>query len=75
MHPASGVVGGGWGGWPAGRFYTSRPPRYPLNELVMGGLALGKVGYGTWLRFVWPLLIVLILIYAIVLSLGVFVGI
>jgi uncharacterized ion transporter superfamily protein YfcC len=47
----------------------------PTFAVVMGGLALGKVGYGTWLRFVWPLLIVLFLIYAIVLSLGVFVGI
>jgi len=47
----------------------------PTFAVVMGGLALGKVGYGTWLRFVWPLLIVLFLIYAVVLSLGVFVGI
>ena len=47
----------------------------PTFAVVMGGLALGRVGYGTWLRFVGPLLIVLILIYAIVLSLGVFVGI
>ncbi len=47
----------------------------PTFAVVMGGLALGRVGYGTWLRFVWPLLIVLILIYAIVLTLGVFVPI
>ena len=47
----------------------------PTFAVVMGGLALGRVGYGTWLRFVWPLLIVLLIIYAVVLSIGVFVGI
>jgi uncharacterized ion transporter superfamily protein YfcC len=45
----------------------------PTFAVVMGGLALGRVGYGTWLRFVWPLFIVLLVIYAIVLSIGVFV--
>ena len=31
----------------------------PTSAVVMGGLAIAKVGYGTWLKFVWPLLILL----------------
>jgi uncharacterized ion transporter superfamily protein YfcC len=23
----------------------------------MGGLAIARVGYGTWIRFVWPVLL------------------
>jgi uncharacterized ion transporter superfamily protein YfcC len=45
----------------------------PTFAVVMGGLALGRVGYHKWLRFTWPLLIILLLLYAIVLSIGVFV--
>ena len=26
----------------------------PTSAVVMGGLAIARVGYGTWLRFVWP---------------------
>ena len=37
----------------------------------MGGLAIARVPYGTWLKFVWPLLILLGLLCAVVLSLGV----
>ena len=44
----------------------------PTFAVVMGGLALGRVGYHKWLRFTWPLLIILLLVYAIVLSIGVF---
>jgi uncharacterized ion transporter superfamily protein YfcC len=29
----------------------------PTSAVVMGGLAIARVGYGTWLKFVWPLLI------------------
>jgi uncharacterized ion transporter superfamily protein YfcC len=28
----------------------------PTSAVVMGGLAIARVGYGTWLRFVWPVL-------------------
>ena len=28
----------------------------PTSAVVMGGLAIARVGYGTWIRFVWPLL-------------------
>ena len=44
----------------------------PTFAVVMGGLALGRVGYHKWLRFTWPLLIILFVLYAIVLSIGVF---
>ena len=45
----------------------------PTFAVVMGGLALGRVGYNKWLKFTWPLLVILVLVYAIVLSIGVFV--
>jgi uncharacterized ion transporter superfamily protein YfcC len=31
----------------------------PTSAVVMGGLAIARVGYGTWLRFVWPMLVML----------------
>ena len=31
----------------------------PTSAVVMGGLAIARVGYGTWLRFVWPMLVIL----------------
>jgi uncharacterized ion transporter superfamily protein YfcC len=45
----------------------------PTFAVVMGGLALGRVGYDKWWKFTWPLLVILLLLYAIVLSVGVFV--
>lgn len=45
----------------------------PTFAVVMGGLALGRVSYDKWLRFTWPLLVVLFVLYAVVLSIGVFV--
>ncbi len=44
----------------------------PTFAVVMGGLALGRVGYDKWWKFTWPLLIILLLLYAIVLSISVF---
>ncbi len=44
----------------------------PTFAVVMGGLALGRVGYDKWLRFTLPLLIILLIVYAVVLSIGVF---
>ena len=29
----------------------------PTSAVVMGGLAIARVGYGTWWRFVWPVLL------------------
>jgi uncharacterized ion transporter superfamily protein YfcC len=42
----------------------------PTSAVVMGGLAIARVGYGTWLKFVWPLLIGLTLMCAVLLGLG-----
>ena len=36
----------------------------------MGGLAIARVPYGTYLRFVWPLLAVLGVLTIVVLALG-----
>ena len=46
----------------------------PTSAVVMGGLAIARVGYGTWLKFVWPVLIYLIILTIIVLGVGVVVG-
>ncbi len=43
----------------------------PTSAVVMGGLAIARVGYGTWLKFVWPLLVLLAILSMLVLSLGV----
>ena len=34
----------------------------------MGGLAIARVGYGTWLKFVWPVLILLAILTLVVLA-------
>jgi len=44
----------------------------PTFAVVMGGLALGRVRYDKWLRFTLPLLVILLIVYAVVLSIGVF---
>ncbi len=44
----------------------------PTSAVVMGGLAIARVGYGVWLKFVWPLLILLMVLTVIVLAGGVF---
>jgi uncharacterized ion transporter superfamily protein YfcC len=36
----------------------------------MGGLAIGRVGYDRWLKFMWPLLLILVIIITIVISVG-----
>jgi uncharacterized ion transporter superfamily protein YfcC len=43
----------------------------PTSAVVMGGLAIARVGYGTWLKFVWPVLILLAILTVVVLSAGV----
>ena len=42
----------------------------PTSAVVMGGLALAKVGYGTFLRFLWPLLVILLVVISIFLVVG-----
>jgi uncharacterized ion transporter superfamily protein YfcC len=42
----------------------------PTSAVVMGGLAIARVGYGTWWRFVWPLLLLLAALSILVLGVG-----
>jgi len=42
----------------------------PTSAVVMGGLAIARVGYGTWLKFVWPLLIALALLCGVLLAIA-----
>jgi uncharacterized ion transporter superfamily protein YfcC len=42
----------------------------PTFAVVMGGLAIGRVAYDRWLRFVWPLLVILAVIISAALSLS-----
>ncbi len=46
----------------------------PTSAVVMGGLAIARVPYERWLRFVWPILLGLTLIIMSALSLGVLLG-
>ncbi len=43
----------------------------PTSAVVMGGLAIARVPYGTWLKFVWPMLIILAVLCVVVLTAGV----
>jgi uncharacterized ion transporter superfamily protein YfcC len=40
----------------------------PTNVVVVGGLAIAKVGYDQYLRFVWPLLLGLLVVAAAVIA-------
>ena len=42
----------------------------PTSAVVMGGLAIGRVPYERWLRFIWPLLAVLTVIIMAALAVG-----
>ena len=42
----------------------------PTSAVVMGGLAIARVPYGRYLRWVWPLLAMLAVICLIVLAVG-----
>ena len=46
----------------------------PTSAVVMGGLAIARVGYGVWWKFVWPLLLLLIALSILVLAGGVLVA-
>ena len=43
----------------------------PTSAVVMGGLAIAKVGYGTWLKFVAPVLVLLAILTIAVLTVAV----
>ncbi len=42
----------------------------PTSAVVMGGLAIARVPYGSYLRWVWPLLVMLAVVTVIVLTVG-----
>ncbi len=42
----------------------------PTSAVVMGGLAIARVPYGSYLRFVWPLLVMLAALTVVVLGAG-----
>jgi uncharacterized ion transporter superfamily protein YfcC len=42
----------------------------PTFAVVMGGLAIGRVGYDRWLKFMWPLLLILAILIMVILSIG-----
>jgi uncharacterized ion transporter superfamily protein YfcC len=42
----------------------------PTSAVVMGGLAIARVPYGTYLRFVWPLLVGIGVLTIVVLGIG-----
>lgn len=46
----------------------------PTFAVVMGGLALGRVPYNKWLKFVWPLLLILCLLIMATLTVGTLIG-
>src|SRR5918993_552041 len=45
----------------------------PTSAVVMGGLAIARVPYGKYLRFVWPLLAILAVLTVVVLAVGAYV--
>jgi uncharacterized ion transporter superfamily protein YfcC len=46
----------------------------PTSAVVMGALAMGHVSYGVWLKYVWKLLALLLLVCVLCLTLGVKMG-
>jgi len=42
----------------------------PTSAVVMGGLAIARVPYGKYLKFVWPLLLILAVLTIVMLALG-----
>ncbi len=43
----------------------------PTSAVVMGGLAIARVSYAVWLRFVWPMLLILAVLTVVVLGISV----
>jgi uncharacterized ion transporter superfamily protein YfcC len=42
----------------------------PTSAVVMGGLAIARVPYGSYLRWVWPLLAILTVLSVVALAVG-----
>ena len=49
-------------------------PRDDASRVVVGGLAIAKVGYDQYLRFVWPLLVALLVVAAAAVALAATLG-
>ena len=50
--------------------HTVRLLQAQVDTVVMGGLAIARVPYGTYLRWVWPLLAMLATLCVVVLAVG-----
>ena len=50
------------------RFHNTGPDRNPV--VVVGGLAIAKVGYDKYLRFVWPLLLALFAVATVIIGIA-----
>ena len=46
----------------------------PTSALVMGTLALGRIPYGRWLKFVLPLMVKLLIVSIVVLLVALYAG-
>jgi uncharacterized ion transporter superfamily protein YfcC len=44
----------------------------PTSVIIMGALAVARTGYGRWFRFVWPLLLIVLVASMLLLSLAAF---
>ena len=44
----------------------------PTSVIIMGALAVARTGYDRWFRFVWPLLLIVLVATMILLSLAAF---
>lgn len=44
------------------------------SAVVMGGLAIGRVRYDQWWKFVWKIMLMLFLLVFVVLAIATFVG-
>jgi uncharacterized ion transporter superfamily protein YfcC len=42
----------------------------PTSAVVMGGLAIGRVGYNRWWKFVWPIMVILFILVFVVLAIA-----
>jgi uncharacterized ion transporter superfamily protein YfcC len=47
----------------------------PTSAVVVGGLAIGRVSYERWIRFLWPLLLALTILIMVALSVGTMIGV
>ena len=42
----------------------------PTSVVLVGGLAIARVGYNVWLKFVWPLLLALLVAAALIVGIA-----